>query len=336
MRNGRRIILPKTKADLTDPERAGDLLRSIRLLNAVQRLKLVVASGGEESVSAIDISGRSAILTGTAHLGITYESETLRWISAVEAYGGTFTDESKTIANNLIIGLRAAGVINRIIYFLPFLGGNFAAALVPLIDRLAVGPAANTNFGSSDFSEATGLQGDGSSKLLDSRIRPSQLGISDSGGMGWWELSANFTGSTNSVMGTVYNPGGGTNAFTLGRTAGSRYIEWNKDVPSAPASDAVAGTNGNLYGQRSSASMLELYFSGSIIASSTVAYIATAAAYDTIRLFGAATNNVVPGPRYANTRAGCAYLTDGTLSASEISNLHTVLETKLITPTRRA
>jgi hypothetical protein len=47
------------------------------------------------------------------------------------------------------------------------LGIGINAARVPLIDVLNIGAATNTGFADSDFSQTTGLQGNGSSKYLD-------------------------------------------------------------------------------------------------------------------------------------------------------------------------
>lgn len=64
------IILPKSRADLANPERMKDLRRAVSLVNALQRLRFELLSGGQSSGSTIRFGRSSAVLTATAHLDV--------------------------------------------------------------------------------------------------------------------------------------------------------------------------------------------------------------------------------------------------------------------------
>lgn len=60
----KKIILPKTAADLLNPERMADLRRGFALLNAFQNLRLSLTSNGQVSDSVIQIGGNASLLSG--------------------------------------------------------------------------------------------------------------------------------------------------------------------------------------------------------------------------------------------------------------------------------
>lgn len=67
----RKLVFPKTLPDLINPARREDLKEGIRILNVLQRLRLVINSGGQSSESSIQVSGSAALLTGSANLSVT-------------------------------------------------------------------------------------------------------------------------------------------------------------------------------------------------------------------------------------------------------------------------
>jgi hypothetical protein len=100
--------------------------------------------------------------------GDSLDPETIVWRDRAIAAGGTFEADSITIADALIKAIKASTFNDKIKYLIPYLGGNLATARVPLRDSLNVGIAGNLNsaFVDGDFSQSTGLQGDGSTKAL--------------------------------------------------------------------------------------------------------------------------------------------------------------------------
>lgn len=261
--------------------------------------------------------------------GRAYATETNTWIARVVAAGGTFESDSKTIANDFIVQLQAKSYGAHVIYVLPMLGANLAAARVPLRDSLAVGIATNHSFVDGDYSQATGLQGNGSSKYLDLLIKPSQLGTSNSGGMGFLTNSFSAAGTDTELMGSTGFAGGGDNRYVLDiRATSLRRGSWG-DAGNSP-SDTVSGADGDYFVQRSSSTSRKLYVDGSPVATNTTSDSAAGAGDRTIQLLAVTYDG---GTFYDASRCAVAYMTDGQLSDSDVADFHTLLDTYLITAT---
>lgn len=249
------------------------------------------------------------------------------WRQRVVAAGGTFTSSSIGIATTLMRELRSRSYNKKIIYLLPLLGGNLAAARVPLRDTLGVGIAANSGYVDADFSESTGLANPtAAAKYLDSGIKPSQLGSSNNGGIGWWEN--NWGNGTNTLPMGCYSADS-VDRFVLDLRSTTTFFMWGD--PSNNAQNAVSTANADYYGQRSAANSRALYKNGTSVATNTASDSAPGSSDQTIWI-GKANDGVA---RYWQGRCACAYLTDGTLTTAEVSDLHSLLQTYLITPTGR-
>lgn len=266
---------------------------------------------------------------------ITYDPETIVWISRVSMASGGFVGNSKALADALIIAIKSKAYNDKIIWLLPLLGNNLAAARVPLRDRLGVGIATNMGFTDGDFSQNTGLQGTGAA-VLDTLIRPSQLGISNCGGIGYWETKISFAGNTSELIGCANNPGPGSQGFGLFATATVQGFEWGQSSGGGEVDYPFAGTNGHYYGQRKNATLREFYREGSVVATDTVNNSTTAANISTIALLGVFSTNILPGPRYWAGRCAVAYMTDGTMGIAEAADFNNLLKAFLLTPTGRA
>lgn len=249
------------------------------------------------------------------------------WRNAVIANGGTFGANSEAWALALIVALEAKSYSAQVVYLLPLLGSNLQAAVVPLRDSIGAGNATNHNFVGGDFNEAQGLQGNGSTKYLDSNVKPSQLGSSANGGLGFWENNI-VTGANSEPMG-CYNTAG-SNRFVLDLRASLRSFRWGS--PGNSAGDGSASTNGNFYGQRSSAVLRELFFAGASLGTNTTSDATTGSSDQNIFIVG---SNESGTPTPWPGRCACAYMTDGTLSPADAADLDTLLSTYLIGPTGR-
>jgi hypothetical protein len=277
---------------------------------------------------------RGDVLTANISRGPDLHADTKAWLAAATAAGGTMLPDSIAIADRLARALAASTFTDKIVWFLPLLGANLNAALTPLRDSLGVGNPTAYSLTDSDFAQPRGLQGDGSSKYLDTLIKPSDLGSGSNGGLGWWET--NFVaGTAPAPIGMVYNPGDGTRAYRLVLTATRESFDWNQDLAGRFAITTGPAGNGHYYGQRSTATFRTLYKNGIFLASSSVSDPADGISYQTMAMLGEYTSNVVPGPRYWPGRCGCAYMTTGTLSTIEIADLHAIIRSRLIVPTGR-
>lgn len=252
------------------------------------------------------------------------DEETITWRNRCIAAGGTFETDSVFLANQLIVAIQAASFDTKIIGLWPLLGANLASARVPLRDTLGVGIALNTGFVDADFNQATGLQGDGSLKILTLGMKPSELGASNNGGLGYWENNISFAGPSEAPIGR-YNILL-DNRFLIDLRSTLRAFRWGG--AGNGASEAVAADNAHYYGQRSIATDRSLYRNGTLLATNTVSDPTAGAGDKDIQLMGG------DGISWAG-RCAVAYVTDGTLTAGEITALHALLNTYLIAATGR-
>jgi hypothetical protein len=250
------------------------------------------------------------------------------WASRVKTNGAGFESNSMVIASNLLKVLQTRSYFSKIKYLLPLLGRGIGAARVPLIDVLNVGSATSTAFVDADFSQSTGLQGNGSTKYLDSLIKPSQIGTSSNGGLGYWENNINLTGNVQ-PMGT-YKADDGVLRFVLDLRTTRESFRWGNAANEANSGASAA--NGHYYGQRIASNSRAIYENGVSIATNTTNDANAAASNANIIIVGCGeAPTVAPWPG----RCAVAYMTDGTLSASEISDLDALLRSYLFAPTGR-
>jgi len=248
----------------------------------------------------------------------TYESETLIAYGKVLDAGSTWNNAALTLANNFVLGLKSAlgASFSKINYLLPFIGPDLAAGLVPLLDPSNAGLPTNIAFVNGDFSQTTGLTGNGTTKRLVLSLTPNILGAAQNGGYG---VDALAIGSTGEPMG-CYNAGAG-GYFVISFNYGvSTIFYWGN--PGNPATQAVAPSAGFYLGQRSAATLRTLYKNGASVATNTTNDTASG---------GGSPINVMSSkdpddvPYFWNGRASLFLTTDGSLTGPEVSALNTVV-----------
>lgn len=248
-----------------------------------------------------------------------------QWATTVRANGGGFENNSMAIASGLIRVLQARSYYLKIRYLLPMLGRGIGAARAPLIDVLGVGSPTNSSFVDGDFSQSTGLQGNGSSKYLTTSIKPSQLGATNNGALGWWENNINLSGNVEPIG--CYDTGGGER-YVLDLRSGFKAFSWGSFANNASLS--TASTNGHYYGQRASSTSRTIYFNGVSVGTNTNSDTSSGAADRSIIIVGCdEAGTITPWPG----RCAMAYLTDGTMNADEIADFDSVIRTCLLGPT---
>lgn len=255
------------------------------------------------------------------------------WRDRAIANGGSVPLSSILIAQNFINAITGSSYYGKIVYLLPMIGGNLSASLVPLIDKLGVGPATNSGFVNTDFNESTGLKGNGTSKILDSGIRPSQLGVSNNGGIGWWDNDIDFGGTSVEPMGCYKNGSIPDNRFVLDvRSTPYRAFRWG--AAANWAYDTVTAGHANYYGQRSGSALREIFVDGVSKATNTTNDAADGASDNTIRICGS--NEGPYGLVYWKGRCAVTYMTDGTLTSGEVAQFHGALNTYLFLASGKA
>ncbi len=244
------------------------------------------------------------------------------WAKTVTTNGGGFENNSLIIASHLIRVLQVKSYYPKIKYLLPMLGVGIGAARAPLIDVLGVGSSTSNNFIDGDFSQNTGLQGNGSNKWLDTTIKPAQLGSSNNGAYGWWENNINLSGNVEPVG--CYSSGG-AERYVLDLRSSFKVFSWGNFGNNG--GQGTAATNGHYYGQRASATSRTLYFNGTSVGTNANNDTSSGANDTNIRFVGSNGGDPAwPG------RCAVAYLTDGTLTSDEIVNLDEVLRSVLMIP----
>lgn len=109
---------------------------------------------------------------------VTYNAEALAWKTAAEANGGTVTTSTLAAVSTFCDAIDAAGIRSKFLRVNLFCGDNLAAARTPLYRGASSGGSqygntTDTNNGpfvSADYSESTGLNGNGTSKYLDTGL----------------------------------------------------------------------------------------------------------------------------------------------------------------------
>ena len=109
----------------------------------------------------------------------TFHPEATAWRKAVIANSGTVSAITMRAVSNFCTAINAAGIRSKFLRLNLVCGNNLAAARVPLYRGASAtgtqyGDPADTSVGpltGTDYSEATGLQGNGSSKALDCTIK---------------------------------------------------------------------------------------------------------------------------------------------------------------------
>lgn len=252
---------------------------------------------------------------------------TKQWAANVRTAGGGFESNSINIANNFVSVLSHRSYYAKVKYLLPMLGIGINAARVPLIDVLGVGTASNVNFLNADFSQSTGLQGNGSTKYLDSLIKPAQLGGSTSNaGLGFWENNYPVSPVFTDLMGCYSNDS--LNRFTLDIRPTVSFFFWSAGGNSA--NQVRVGTNGNYYGNRSSDTSRQLFLNGSSLSVNTTSDMPSGMSdRNMLILAGDEAGSI----NYWSGRCALAYMTDGSLSIAETADLHSILASYLMIPT---
>lgn len=99
----------------------------------------------------------------------------LDWISRVNSNGGSVSTGAQSAVETLVTALKTAGVWTKIQRMNLFAGTGLAACAVPLINTAGATLDTLTNFVEGDYSESTGLTGDGSTKYLNTGMLASAL-----------------------------------------------------------------------------------------------------------------------------------------------------------------
>lgn len=102
-------------------------------------------------------------------LGASLDSEVLDWVSRVNANGGSVSASTTTAHNTWMVGIKADGLRPLIPRKNTYAGTGLNACRTPLIKDIGEAVDVLNNFVAGDYSESTGLTGDGVTKYNDTR-----------------------------------------------------------------------------------------------------------------------------------------------------------------------
>lgn len=137
---------------------------------------------------------------------VTYDSEVLDWIDRVVINGGSVSQGTKDAANTFMLCWKAAGLRTKTKRLNLYAGTGLAACMTPLINDSGTDPETNLNFVSGDYSESTGLTGNGTTKGINTGLNPNTAASTNSIHMGCYVRSK--TTDVGVIMGTNQSGGG--------------------------------------------------------------------------------------------------------------------------------
>jgi hypothetical protein len=215
----------------------------------------------------------------------TTHPEAQAWRNAVIANGGTVSGSTLNAVSRFCRSIDAAGIRDRFYRLNLFCGTGLNAALVPLYRGQSrtgsqFGNTTDTNNGpfvSGDFSESSGLKGDGTSKSLDTGLAQNTFSVANA------HISASFTELEASGTRVPIAANGFTApTFFTAQSDGTNFQGFALSL--TPLTTAQATSASQLLLSRTSTTAAALYLDGTSVATST----ATVTAGDssaTYRLF---------------------------------------------------
>jgi len=99
-----------------------------------------------------------------------YDSEVVDWVNRVVANGGSVSQSTKGAVNTFMVSIKAAGLRAKIARLNLYAGTGIDACRTPLIKSIGTATDTLNNFVSGDYSEATGLTGNTTTKYLDTGV----------------------------------------------------------------------------------------------------------------------------------------------------------------------
>jgi hypothetical protein len=246
------------------------------------------------------------------------DADVSAWLTAVAANGGTVSAGTRAAVAQFVASAKASGYWAKLLRINLFCGNELAAALVPL--KVGGGNATDTNvnFVGGDYTEATGLTGNASTKYLRTGIMPSTMLTANSTHIGIYNRSG---GTSGAVVGSQDGSGNTTRVWAPLQASTTGFSDQYNAV-AGRVSGALGTPFGFVIGSRTAAATHTLYRNGSSVATNaTSGGVMTA-----VELYVFANN----GNGTANnfTDGACAAYSIGSgLTAGEVTAYNTHMQT---------
>ncbi len=276
-----------------------------------------ISVSASQTVKAIGIkAGYSNSAVGSAAYVIG-DADASAWAAAVAGAGGTYSAGTLDAVNAFCVAAKANSYWTKLNRINLMCGDQLTAALVPL--KVGAGSATDTNvnFVSGDYTEATGLTGNGSSKYLNTGMLATALTLNDSS-QGVYNRS-----STAASGGASIGSDDATESFrffaplTDGKGYSDQYNGANGRVVSA---SALSTPYGFLVSSRTASNSHVLYRNGtSIVSSATSTSLGT---LPTGRNIYVCARNANGTPANYISQPLAAYFIGAGLTQSDVTNFN--------------
>jgi hypothetical protein len=197
----------------------------------------------------------------------SYDSDALAWASAVTVAGGTYSTPTLAAVSAFCVSAKASGYWTKINRINLFCGDQLAACLVPLKVGGGSATETNTNFVAGDYSEATGLTGNGVNKYLRTGLTPNGTLTLNNTHLAVYNRAPNATGGQIAI-----GADDGTSFFQTYAplSTGSFFSDqYNSSGAAGRVSGAVVAPYRLLVASRTASNSHVIYKDGSSVATST-------------------------------------------------------------------
>lgn len=189
------------------------------------------------------------------------DADAAAWATAVTANGGTYSAGTLTAVDTFVKAAKASNYWSKLNRINLFCGDQLAAALVPL--KVGGGSATDTNvnFVGGDYTESTGLKGNGSTKYLDTGLSPSASLVANDTHLAFYDRA-----SVAATEGVQIGSGDASGQFLTYVFSDIAYSD-QYAAGTGRVSAAVVGPYGFVVGSRTASNAHAIYKGGSSIAS---------------------------------------------------------------------
>jgi hypothetical protein len=248
------------------------------------------------------------------------DADAVAWGTAVTAAGGTYSGTTLAALSTFIKAAKAHSYWTKITVFNPIAGNQLTAALIQYASG-SWASATNHNFVSGDYTEATGLTGNGSTKYIDTGLVPATSLTLNSTHLAVYNRSSNAAASAGLHIGAD----DATRSLRLYApfTDGTSYCDMYDAGPGRVSSAALPSAYGFVIGSRTASNAIAIYRNGSSLATSSASQTSGLPIGQSIYVF-ARNNNGTPGQFVGHTLA--AYSAGTGLTSTDASNFNTDMQ----------
>lgn len=256
-------------------------------------------------------------LTGGGRVA-SVDSDAAAWAAAVTSAGGTYSGGTLAAVSAFAVSAKASGYWTKLNRINLFCGDQLAAALVPLKRGGGSATDTNVNFVGGDYTEATGLTGNGTTKYLDTGLIPSASLTINSTHMALYNRSS--TAAAGGSMGA--NDGTGVLRALIPHTDGIFYSDqYATGTGRVNTAGALATPYGFLVATRTAANLHTLYQNAASVASNAT----VSGSLPTISMFICA-NNASGTPNLPSSQPLAGYSIGDGLTGGDVTAYNTHIQ----------